>query len=152
MNDISISVVIPTYNRRHLLESSLEALQAQDLDRDCFEVIVVDDGGDDGSDHVASRFAREMRVRYFWQDDRGFRAGKARNIGTAIASGRIVVYVDSGVSLAPGCLAAHLRFHDAAKSPSVLVGRVWGFEIPMRWLPRSRHSWTGAMSSPPWRR
>ncbi|PFG44858.1 GT2 family glycosyltransferase [Isoptericola jiangsuensis] len=129
MSTVEISVVIPTYNRSLLLRHTLDALRRQTLDRDLFEVIVVDDGGSDDAEAVVAEFADVLDVTYFWQEDAGFRAGKARNIGTAIASGRYVVYVDTGVLLATGTLAAHLRIHRDSTYPTAVVGYVYGFEV-----------------------
>ncbi|MCB7134989.1 glycosyltransferase [Cellulosimicrobium marinum] len=123
-----ISVVIPTYNRAQLLHHTLEALRRQNLDRDRFEVVVVDDGGSDHSEEVVRSFADHLDVKYYWQEDAGFRAGKARNIGTAIASGRYVVYVDTGVLLGSRTLQTHLDIHRRAAYPTVVVGYVYGFE------------------------
>ena len=50
-----ISVVVPTYNRRELLTRCLSSLMEQDLDRDSYEVIVVDDGSDDGTGECVKR-------------------------------------------------------------------------------------------------
>jgi glycosyltransferase involved in cell wall biosynthesis len=45
------SVVIPTYNRRPILEKCLLALEDQRLttDLEAYEVVVVDDGSSDGT-------------------------------------------------------------------------------------------------------
>ncbi|WP_408666841.1 glycosyltransferase, partial [Jatrophihabitans sp.] len=47
------SVVIPTYNRAELLRRTLDSLIGQDLGRDAFEVLVVDDGSSDGTAELA---------------------------------------------------------------------------------------------------
>ena len=49
-----VSVVIPTYNRAHLLPECLESVLAQSF-RD-FEVIVIDDGSTDNTPEVVSAF------------------------------------------------------------------------------------------------
>lgn len=125
---IEISVIVPTYNRAELLHRTLDALRRQTLDRGRFEVVVVDDGGSDDAEDVVRSFSRDLDVKYFWQEDAGFRAGKARNIGTAIATGKYVVYVDTGVLLGSQTLEAHLRIHRSASYPTVVVGYVYGFE------------------------
>lgn len=129
MNDIKVSVVIPTYNRKELLKYTLESLKVQTLSLDQFEVIVVDDGGSDGSDHIVSQFSDSINIKYFWQEDLGFRAGKARNIGTAIATGKYIVYLDSGVLLGRDSLAEHMRIHSQNVEPTVVIGYVYGFEV-----------------------
>ncbi|WP_232313031.1 glycosyltransferase [Enterovibrio coralii] len=77
---IEISIVIPTYNRSKLLSHTLTSLVEQTLPAECFEVIVIDDGGSDDSEFVAKSFSDRLNVKYFWQEDKGFRAGKARNV------------------------------------------------------------------------
>lgn len=124
-----ISVVIPTYNRSTLLRHTLESLRRQTLGTTRFEVVVVDDGGSDDTAAVVAAFADDLDITSFWQPDAGFRAGKARNIGTAIASGRYVVYVDTGVLLATTTLATHLAIHERSAYPTAVVGYVYGFEV-----------------------
>ncbi|WP_051258641.1 glycosyltransferase [Chitinibacter tainanensis] len=129
MSSPQISVVIPTYNRADLLGYTLDALCQQTLPVELFEVIVVDDGGSDNSKAVVDRYAEVLNIKYFWQEDLGFRAGKARNIGTAIAQGQYVVYVDTGVLLGSNTLQVHYDVHRAAQYPTVMIGYVYGFEV-----------------------
>lgn len=135
MSSVKISVVIPTYNRSELLRNTLVALHHQTLDPALFEVVVVDDGGSDDSEAVVRSFADSLNVKYFWQEDEGFRAGKARNIGTAIASGDYVVYIDTGVLLGSTTLQTHLETHEASAYPTVMIGYVYASRST---TPRSR--------------
>lgn len=129
MSNPVVTVVIPTYNRAGLLRCTLESLYQQTLSADMFEVIVVDDGGSDNSEAVVQEYRAWLDITYFWQPDKGFRAGKARNIGTAIAVGKYIVFVDSGVLLASNALQVHLNVHSHTKYPIVMVGYVYGFEV-----------------------
>ncbi len=124
-----ISVVIPTYNRAELLRRTLQSLSQQSLDRAEFEVIVVDDGGSDNSRAVVEGFERSLNVKYFWQEDKGFRAGKARNVGTMIAEGKYIVYIDTGVVLGRDTLTRHKQVHQRSVFPTVIIGYVYGFEV-----------------------
>ncbi|HSJ85789.1 MAG TPA: glycosyltransferase, partial [Anaerolineales bacterium] len=45
----TVSVIIPTYNRKHLLRETLNSIAQQTQPNDNFEVIVVDDGSTDGT-------------------------------------------------------------------------------------------------------
>ena len=129
MTKVKISAVIPTYDRRELLRRTLRALQAQTLPKEQFEVVVVDDGGSDDSEAVVREFAATLNIKFFWQEDKGFRAGKARNIGTAIAEGDYIVYLDSGVLVATTTLQEHLNIHECSTRPTVIIGYVYGFEV-----------------------
>ncbi|MCP4324231.1 MAG: glycosyltransferase [Psychromonas sp.] len=126
---IEISVVIPTYNRSELLSHTLASLTEQTLSKNVFEVIIVDDGGSDNSQDVVNTFSKQLNVKYFWQEDKGFRAGKARNIGTAIAEGKYIVYLDTGVLLATTTLEEHLFRHKVSTHPITIIGYVYGFDL-----------------------
>lgn len=85
------SVIIATYNRKGLLLRTLEALAAQSLDPDRFEVIVIDDGSSDGTaESLAARTGERLRV--ISQSNRGPAA--ARNRGIREARGNWVVMTD----------------------------------------------------------
>jgi glycosyltransferase involved in cell wall biosynthesis len=74
-----ISVVIPSYNRRHTLQRALRSVYAQSSAVD--EVILVDDGSSDDS---ASMVAREFpRVQLIRQSNRGVSAARNRGIRAA---------------------------------------------------------------------
>lgn len=122
-----VSVVVPTYNRQRLLRLTLESLTRQSLPADAFEVLVVDDGSTDGSAEVAAEFADRLRLRYLYQEDRGYRVAAARNLGLAHAAGEVTVFVDSGVLLHSGAVAAHLASHRAAGAPVAVCGYVYCF-------------------------
>ncbi|HLE04344.1 MAG TPA: glycosyltransferase, partial [Anaerolineales bacterium] len=50
----TISVIIPTYNRKHSLQRTLDSLRSQTFPRERFVVIVVDDDSTDGTPTVAN--------------------------------------------------------------------------------------------------
>ncbi|MEU7585801.1 glycosyltransferase [Micromonospora sp. NPDC049230] len=122
------SVIIPTYNRAALLRRSLESLTAQDIGTDAFEVLVVDDGSDDGTADVVAEFTDRLQVRYFFQPDEGFRVSAARNVGIRHAVTDVTVMVDCGVLLHSGCLRAHLRRH-GGDQPAAVIGYVYCFNL-----------------------
>ena len=86
------SVIVPTRNRPDALGRCLQALVDLDFPRDRFEVVVVDDGGDQGLDDIVKRFESAMRVRLVYQDHAGPAA--ARNTGAERAAGRFVAFTD----------------------------------------------------------
>jgi glycosyltransferase involved in cell wall biosynthesis len=128
-NALRTSVIIPTYNRAVLLGYTLESLAQQDLPKDQFEVLVVDDGSRDATEAVARGFADRLDLRYFHQPDEGFRVAAARNIGIRHAVGDICLFVDSGVLLHSGCVRAHVASHDAVAGPAAVSGYVYCFNL-----------------------
>ena len=86
------SVVVATCNRVRLLGRVVEALVAQSMARDRFELIVVDDGSTDGTEALGAELAERHGVRYVRQANRG--AAAARNRGIAEATGDAVAFTD----------------------------------------------------------
>jgi glycosyltransferase involved in cell wall biosynthesis len=97
------SIVIPTYNRKPILEKCLLALESQNYSGE-YEVVVVDDGSIDGT----VDWLREIKfshVQLFCQDHQGPSA--ARNLGIEKAIGDIIIFIDSDLVVLPGFLSAH---------------------------------------------
>ncbi|MBD2038336.1 glycosyltransferase family 2 protein [Leptolyngbya sp. FACHB-321] len=103
------SVVIPTYNRKPILEKCLKALELQQFDAGAiagYEVVVVDDGSTDGTvDWLQTNASIFPHVRLFQQDHQGPAA--ARNLGVEKASGDTIIFIDSDLVVTEGFLQAH---------------------------------------------
>jgi glycosyltransferase involved in cell wall biosynthesis len=123
------SVVIPTYNRETLLRYTLNSLTRQSLPAEQFEVLVVDDGSTDSTAEVVESFRDRLQLRYFYQTHAGWRAARARNVGVANARAVRCVFVDSGVMLHSGCLAAHVESLDPVGGPVAVCGYVYCYNI-----------------------
>ena len=87
-----ISVVIPTYNRLGLLKKTLQCLDQQTYPPNQYEVIVVDDGSDDGTEDYLRRAAAQGKLQYIRQENRG--PATARNRGAQVAKGKIIAFTD----------------------------------------------------------
>ncbi len=112
-----ISVIIPTYNRARNLRFCLEALTTQT--HSAFEVIVCDDGSQDHTREVVADFQGRLNLRYRWQEDQGFRAAEARNLGIRLARGKYVVFLDSDVVVGAEFLVCHQQALEANPQSAV---------------------------------
>jgi glycosyltransferase involved in cell wall biosynthesis len=113
---ISVSVVIPTYNRWPLVQRAVEAVLS---DPATDEVVVVDDGGSDGSFEQLRRWAdRDVRVRPVRIDNVG--ESGARQAGVEHAGGEVVVLLDDDVVARPALITGHRRHHAARRGLVVL--------------------------------
>ena len=102
---MEISVVVPTFNNREVLRTSLEHLGKQTFAREQYEVIVSDDGSTDGTADMVRSCAFPTTLRYVSHSHGGFAA--TLNRGAREACGRIVLFVDSDFWVDPDLLAAH---------------------------------------------
>lgn len=85
-----ISVVLPSYNRAHILPRAIESILGQTY-KD-IELIIVDDGSSDNTAEVVGRFS-DSRIVYVRQENAG--ACAARNNGIAHARGDYIAFQDS---------------------------------------------------------
>lgn len=103
----SVSVVIPTRNRRVKIAALLDRLLADPGDH---EIVVVDDGSADGTPAMLAEYAaRDPRVKPVAGPATGSSA--ARREGARHASGEVLVLLDDDVMPEPGLVAAHLAHH-----------------------------------------
>lgn len=121
------TVIVPTYNRAGLLRHTLDSLVRQKMAQGGFEVIVVDDGSSDGTAGVVDEYRSRLDLSYYYQEDEGYRAAAARNVGIGHARAGICVFVDSGVILHSGCLAAYVDRHRRSAEPIAVCGYVYCF-------------------------
>ena len=87
----AISVVIPTYNRAHLIKESLQSVLDQTLQP--YEIIVVDDFSTDNTEEVVKSINSPL-IKYF-KNERKKGANGARNTGILIAKGEYIAFHDS---------------------------------------------------------
>ena len=104
------SVVIPTYNRKLILEKCLRALERQQLVDGSkvtgYEIVLVDDGSTDGTvEWLLFNAATFPHVRALWQDHQGPSA--ARNLGVEQAIGDTIIFIDSDLVVTENFLQAH---------------------------------------------
>ena len=92
MNEISFSIIIPTYNRPSFLASCLEAVAAQDYPSALVDVVVVDDGSDVPLDAAIAPHRGRLAVALVRQGHGGPAA--ARNAGAARGTGEFIVFLD----------------------------------------------------------
>ena len=104
-----ISVIIPTYDRRHVIDRSVDSVLRQEMDR--FELIVVDDGSTDGTAEYLAKKYDDPRVRMIVQENAGVCV--ARNTGVEAASCGFVTFLDSDDEACPGWLAFYASAIDA---------------------------------------
>ena len=80
-----LALVITTYERPDALAAVLRSVARQSRPPD--EVIVADDGSGEETGRVVAAAARSLPLRRAWLPHDGFRAGRMRNLGLALASG-----------------------------------------------------------------
>ncbi|MCG8458136.1 MAG: glycosyltransferase, partial [Holophagales bacterium] len=116
----AVSVVIPTYGRRRDLLRTLEAYGRQQPRDLPFEVVVVDDGSEDGTSRALARLRPDrFCLRAFRQANAG--PATARNRALAAAEAPLVFISGDDIEPSPDLLLEHRRAHDDARDPRLAV-------------------------------
>lgn len=101
-NRCKLSIIIPLFNSKTYFQTCLESIYSQGLPEDLFEVIVVDDGSDDGAEIIADEIAAaHSNMRVVHQANTGSPA-IPRNKGLELASGTYIFFCDSDDMFLPG--------------------------------------------------
>lgn len=115
-----ISVIIPTHNRLSQLKQVLACLAQQTYPAPQFEVIVIDDGSEDGTADYLATLAVEGKMRYISQLAQG--PATARNRGVELARGDIVAFTDDDCLPETTWLTALAETYTTATDDLVAVG------------------------------
>lgn len=119
-----ISVLIGVYNAEPYLAEAIESVFAQSYRP--LELIVVDDGSDDGSGDVARRFGD--RLTYARQDNAG--NGSARNHAVRLASGELYAFLDADDRFVSGKLERQYATLETDPRLDMVFGHVREFVSP----------------------
>jgi glycosyltransferase involved in cell wall biosynthesis len=103
-----VTVIIPTYNRAHLLSRAIRSVLCQTFQE--WELIIVDDGSVDNTEEIVKSFS-DPRIRYIrHQANRGSSA--ARNTGIQMARGKYIAFLDSDDEWLPEKLEKQLNIFE----------------------------------------
>jgi len=150
----SLSVVVPSTDRRALLEQVLHGLAGQRYPADRFEAIVVLDGTSDDSAEMLRSLELPFRLRVVEPPESGIAA--ARNAGARAAAEPVIHFLDDDIVPEPACLATHAAAHQRSPGehvalgycPPVVDGGWWGQVLRAWWEDHYRrkgepgHRWT----------
>ena len=113
----SCSVIIPTHNRKRILSKSLTALFDQTYPAEGYEIIVADDGSNDGTEELLGSLAPPCSIRYLRLEKMG--AARARNRAIEEARGSVILFIDDDTVATRRFMEDHLKIHEAREKAIV---------------------------------
>jgi glucosyl-dolichyl phosphate glucuronosyltransferase len=121
LRPIIISVVVCTYNRSSCLNSCLQSLAEQSVDKDSFEVLVVDNNSSDNTRQVASVYVNKYSYfRMLFEPCQGL--SHARNRGWMEAHGQYVAYIDDDAIANPDWISSIVDFIERHPDSGIFGG------------------------------
>ncbi len=137
MNQLQLSVIVPTFTRPEILRLTLEALCNQSDLETLAEVVVVNDGPDEKTASIVRSFSSRLPIHYLEQPKRS--VSSARNLGISFSRSPVLLFLDDDVVPGPDLIGEHAKFHnERTQDDVVLLGYVtWHRDLPatpfMRW-------------------
>lgn len=122
-NSPTVSVVIPTHNRRDLIQETIQSVLDQTFED--FEILVVDNGSTDDTRQVVCGIC-DSRIHYIYQGNTGRPAGP-RNTGIRNARGKYIAFLDSDDLWLPHKLALQVEVLDRQQDIGLVFGQLQGF-------------------------
>ena len=94
---MKLSIIIPVYHTQDTLPRCLDSILRQSFTD--YEVILVDDGSDDGCPQLCDEYTRkDARIRVIHKENGGL--SDARNAGILQAKGEYITFIDSDDTIA----------------------------------------------------
>ena len=120
------SIIIPVFNVELYLEEAVQSVLSQSCGD--FELILVDDGSNDGSAAICDHYAAaDPRVKVIHQENQG--VASARNTGLDAAAGDYVIFIDGDDLMAEGRLENLKQVIATGRfAPDLVFGRLCRFE------------------------
>lgn len=101
---IELSVVVPMYNAEKYITECLDSVINQDLDKDKYEIIVVNDGSHDAGPSIVKSYVKDNNfIKMISQENHGLSV--ARNTGINNACGDYVLFLDADDWLKENCFS-----------------------------------------------
>jgi glycosyltransferase involved in cell wall biosynthesis len=125
MNLPLVSIIIPTYNRAHIISDTLNSVLAQTYSN--WECIVVDDGSTDNTEGILASFIeKDGRFQYLHRPDHRLKAASTcRNIGFEHSKGSYIQYLDSDDMISENKLQEQVAILNNTSDYSIATCR-WG--------------------------
>lgn len=123
-----VSIIIPTYNRAHLIGETLDSILAQSYTN--WECIVVDDGSTDGTEAVVIDYVKkDARFQYHHRPTSKPKGANAcRNFGFEISNGDYVKWLDSDDLLSNDLIHSQIeKISSIANKKSIVVTSKWNY-------------------------
>ena len=101
-----VSIILPCYNGAPWVDNTVRSIMVQTFKN--FELLIIDDGSTDNSEETIAPFLCDKRVRYIYQNNKGF--SRAINSGIKASSGELIGFIGQDDLWAPNKLELQIKY------------------------------------------
>ena len=122
-NSPKVSIILPTYNRAHIIEKAIQSVLNQTYQD--FEIIIIDDGSKDDTKKIIRGFQeKDNRIKYIrFEENKG--AAAARNAGIKMSKGEYITFQDSDDEWLPEKLEKQMKIIETSSENIVVYCGFW---------------------------
>jgi glycosyltransferase involved in cell wall biosynthesis len=108
-NNKKVSLIITTYNWKEALEITIKSAINQSIAPE--EIIIADDGSREDTREIIEKYAQKSHIPiiHSWQEDKGFRLARSRNLAISKARYEYIIFVDGDLFLHKNFVSDHLK-------------------------------------------
>lgn len=117
MDEPLVSIIIPTYNRAHIIGRAINSVRNQTYQK--FEIIIVDDHSTDNTEKIIRKI-KDPRI-HFIRQNKNYGPAVARNVGIKAAKGDFIAFLDSDDEWMPSKLEEEMKILLNARSHIAFV-------------------------------
>jgi glycosyltransferase involved in cell wall biosynthesis len=125
MQNIEVSVIVCTYNRDKYLSKTLDHLKNQSLNKDQYEIVIVNNNSRDNTENICKKFLKdspELNVKYVNETSQGH--SYSRNRGIKEAAGSILSFIDDDAFVDQDFIKHIHYFFETYKDATALGGKI----------------------------
>lgn len=116
-----VSVILVTHNQKYSLSRAIDSVLNQTIMR--WEIIIVDDGSDDGTDDfIKSYFLLNKKIRYFKRTYKG--SISAKNFGIKNSIGSFITFIDPPDEYKPNHLELRVKYLEENPEIDIIHGGI----------------------------
>lgn len=122
---IEISAIISTYNRAHFLEGLFESILNQNIDKNRYEIVIVNNNCTDNTEGLCNKFIKEnpdLNIFYCIETNQGLSYG--RNRGIKESKGEIVTFLDDDAVITENFFEETLNFFKKKSHVNAIGGKI----------------------------
>lgn len=117
-----LSIIMPAYNVEQYVKDCVTSCIQQDIEKDDYEIIAINDGSQDSTLEVMTQLAEsypDVNIQVISQENRGLSA--TRNRGITLAQGDYIWFVDSDDWIADNSIQKIREFINSHHNPEIIV-------------------------------
>lgn len=110
-NKFKVSILISTYNKEKFIENTLNNILAQTMNKNDFELIIVDDCSTDNTlDIISKKIESFSNYQFVQLDENSGTPAKPRNLSIDLSKGKYIMFVDGDDWLPSDAWKIYIRF------------------------------------------